>query len=432
MARHLLRSAALAVALALGLSTPAAAQINLDRQRGLQMLDQIHKDLVEHYFDPTFHGIDLGALVARARQRITAAESLGEIFAILGGLTLDLRDSHTMFDPPQRVQEVRYGWSWRATGDRLLIAAVAADSDAKAKGLRVGDAIVEVAGYTVTRANHGTLEYLLWTLRPQPRLRLVVERDGARRTLDIESRFVTHRTRLDLSDDMDRAAFLFQEALAQDGPPAPFHEWLADGVLYWRVPSLRFEAVRLGRHERAVRKATKLILDLRGNSGGAQGAMLEAASFFARDTEVLTRVTRKAREVLRTRKGGTPAAAEIVVLVDSHTASAAEILARFLQLRGARVVGDRTSGAVTNGWIFRHTAGDGEIKVLYRMYVAVADGVMPDGNRLEGVGVAPDVVALPTPDDLERRLDPVLAQAAAAFGITLDPQKAARLSRRPW
>lgn len=430
MARCALRSAAVAVAISLALSAPAAAQLNLDRQRGLQMLDQIHADLVEHYFDPTFHGIDLAALVARARQRIEAAGSLGEIFGILGGLTLDLRDSHTMFDPPRRVQDVRYGWSWRATGDRVLIAAVAGGSDAKAKGLRVGDAVVEIAGYAVTRANHDTLAYLLWNLRPQPRLILVVERDGARRTLDLESRFVTHQSRFDLSDTVDRAAFMFQEAFASEDPQAPFHEWLADGILYWRVASLRVEAVRIGRHERAVRQAKKVVIDLRGNSGGAQPAILEAASFFARDAEVFTRVTRQGRRVLRTRKGGTPAEAEVVVLVDSHTASAAEILARFLQLRGARVVGDRTSGAVTNGWVFRHAAGDGDVKVLYRMFVAVADGVMPDGKRLEGVGVAPDVVSLPTADDLERGLDPVLARAAAGFGVTLDPQKAAQLSRR--
>jgi hypothetical protein len=38
-------------------------------------------------------------------------------------------------------------------------------------------------------------------------------------------------------------------------------------------------------------------------------------------------------------------------------------------------------------------------------------------------------VALPAPDDFERNLDPALAQAAAAAGVTLDPQRADRLSR---
>ena len=41
-------------------------------------------------------------------------------------------------------------------------------SDAAAKGLRIGDTVVEVAGYALTRANHATIAYLLWELRPQP------------------------------------------------------------------------------------------------------------------------------------------------------------------------------------------------------------------------------------------------------------------------
>ena len=55
---------------------------------------------------------------------------------------------------------------------------------------------------------------------------------------------------------------------------------------------------------------------------------------------------------------------------------------------------------------------------------------VPDGSRLEGVGVQPDLLALPTPDDLEKDLDPVLAKAAASFGVTIDSQRAGRLSRQ--
>ena len=112
-------SCSLTLCLALGLSATVAAQsIAVDRQRGLQMLDQLREDLVEHYYDPSFHGLDLEALVDRARQRIGQAQSLGEIFGLLAGVCLDLKDSHTIFLPPQRVQDVHYGWSWRYVGDR--------------------------------------------------------------------------------------------------------------------------------------------------------------------------------------------------------------------------------------------------------------------------------------------------------------------------
>ena len=68
--------------------------------------------------------------------------------------------------------------------------------------------------------------------------------------------------------------------------------------------------------------------------------------------------------------------------------------------------------------------------MLYAVIVANSDVFMPDGSRLEGVGVQPDILALPTPDDLEKGLDPVLAKAAASFGVTIDSQRAGRLSRQ--
>jgi C-terminal processing protease CtpA/Prc len=105
------------------------------------------------------------------------------------------------------------------------------------------------------------------------------------------------------------------------------------------------------------------------------------------------------------------------------------MLAHFLQQRGAKVIGDPTPGLVRGSETKKHAAGDGEYKVLYAVQVTLFDIAMADGTRLEGRGVRPDVPAVPTPDDLERGLDPVLTQAAATFGVTLDPARAGRISR---
>ena len=118
----------------------------------------------------------------RARQRIGQAQSLGEIFGLLAGVCLDLKDSHTIFLPPQRVQDVHYGWSWRYVGDRALVDSIDDDGDARDHGLRVGDTVVDVAGYPLTRSNERVVRYLLTSLRPQPQLAVTVERDGARRS----------------------------------------------------------------------------------------------------------------------------------------------------------------------------------------------------------------------------------------------------------
>ena len=74
----------------------------------------------------------------------------------------------------------------------------------------------------------------------------------------------------------------------------------------------------------------------------------------------------------------------VVLLIDEHTTSGKEILARAFQ-RAARgpIVGARSAGAVVGGSAF--LLGDGSL-----LYLAVRD-LTVDGERLEGVGVAPDV-----------------------------------------
>jgi C-terminal processing protease CtpA/Prc len=432
MPRRSCTRAAGAALLALSLAIPAAAQsIAVDRRRGEQMLDQIREDLVEHYYDPTFHGIDLDALIDRARQRINAAGSLGEIFGLLAGVCLDLRDSHTIFLPPRRTQDVDYGWTWRYVGDRALVDFVAADGDARKQGLRVGDTIVDVAGYPLTRANHGTVRYLLTSLRPQPQLVVNVERDGTTRTLTVAARISKRRARLDLDNRLDRYVAEMQEAMAYAARPKPKQEWLADGVLYWRLTDFFDDPQTIRKHGEQLRKARRVILDLRDNPGGSVGVLMRVASLLVpKGTPVVRVVGRGEAETLAVAGDVEAFAGTIAVLVDARSGSSAEILARLLQQRGARVAGDRTMGAVTGAILLKHSAGEGDIKVLYGMLVTVSDVQMPDGSRLEGAGVMPDSVSLPSPDDLERGLDPVLVQAAAAFDVTLDPARAGRISRQ--
>lgn len=421
-----------AALLACVLAVPAAAQsIAVDRRRGEQMLDQIREDLVEHYYDPTFRGIDLDGLIDRARHRINAAGSLGEIFGLLAGVCLDLRDSHTVFLPPRRTQDVDYGWSWRYVGDRALVDFVDDDSDADRQGLRVGDTVVEVAGYPLTRTNHRTVHYLLTALRPQPQLAVDVERHGTLRTLTIAARITKRRARIDLDNSLDRYVAEMQEAMAYAARPKPKQAWLADGVLYWRLTDFFDDAPTIRKHGAQLRKARRVILDLRDNPGGSVGVLMRIAGLLVpKGTPVVRVAGRGEPETLVAGDDAEAFTGTVVVLVDARSGSSAEILARLLQQRGARIAGDRTMGAVTGAILLKHAAGDDAIKVLYGMLVTVTDMQMPDGSRLEGVGVQPDTVSLPSPDDLERGLDPVLTQAAATFGVTLDPARAGRISRQ--
>jgi len=77
------------------------------------------------------------------------------------------------------------------------------------------------------------------------------------------------------------------------------------------------------------------------------------------------------------------------VLIDSKSASAAEIFARLVQLekRGI-VIGDQSAGAVMEARSFSHKVGTDSV-IPYGTSMTDADVIMSDGKSIERVGVIP-------------------------------------------
>src|SRR4029079_19011941 len=117
----------------------------------------------------------------------------------------------------------------------------------------------------------------------------------------------------------------------------------------------------------------------------------------------------------------------LVVLVDSATGSAAEMIARVVQLekRGA-VIGDRTAGAFMTARMFPHTIGIDAI-AFYATTISIGDVRMADGGSLEHVCLVPDERALPTGADLAASRDPFLSRAIVRLGGDITPEDAGRL-----
>jgi carboxyl-terminal processing protease len=155
------------------------------------------------------------------------------------------------------------------------------------------------------------------------------------------------------------------------------------------------EALAEGR----LKDADGLVLDLRGGWGGAQA---EYTELFLGGAPVMTFAGRDGRESFATFRWRKP----VVVLVDEGTRSGKEVVAFGLQRRDVPLVGTRTAGALLGGRGF--LLSDGSLLVL-----AVSD-VRVEGERLEGVGVRPDIeVPFALPYAAGR--DPQLAAALAAL-----------------
>lgn len=136
-----------------------------------------------------------------------------------------------------------------------------------------------------------------------------------------------------------------------------------------------------------------MILDLRSNSGGLVTAQVEISSYFLEPGTNLGRsVARHSTRSSVTRQSSMRYDGPLVVLIGPTSASAAEITAYALRYhhRG-RLVGAETAGAVLAARSYP-LPGGGFVDV------AVADYLTPDGRRLEGVGVKPD---LPVAQTLE-------------------------------
>ena len=123
---------------------------------------------------------------------------------------------------------------------------------------------------------------------------------------------------------------------------------------------------------------------------------------------------------------------KIVVLVDSNSASIAELFARVMQLeRRGMVIGDLTSGSVMESKRFQEKQGTDTV-VVYGISIPEGDLIMGDEKSLEHVGVTPDEVVLPSVQDLANGSDPVLARAAEVLGVKLSPEEAGKAFPYEW
>jgi carboxyl-terminal processing protease len=365
----------------------------------------------KNFYDPQLKGLDWAALVEETRQRINTSNDAGQMLLAVSALLSQLQDSHTYFVPPRLTAQADFGFKARAYGNDVRVYEITKKGPAEKAGLQAGQTILSLNGVPLDRHNLRLVLRLVTRVVPARTLELQVASPGAQPlSVRIPARLITTREH----QYLDSVWRVVDEQRARDVHVNFSHREYGSAVSYVGIPSftaspdVTYSEISRARHAHA------LILDLRGNAGGWEQTMMTFMGFFTEVPDVLARrVSRSETQDLTIKPRNSGFRGSIIVLVDSDTASAAELATRYLQLsHKAVVVGDVTSGMVSQGRVIQEKIGARWV-MSFATVVTTAKLVMPNGEELEGRGVVPDVPCLPSPEDLVRGVDPCLDKAIA-------------------
>lgn len=416
--------------------TRAQQTLSASRESGRIMLSVLESDVMKNYYDPTFHGVDIEARFKKADEEIKLANSLPDILRIISDTMMSLDDSHTFFLPPGYAGRIQHGWTFQMIGDKCYVVAVQPGSNAEAQGLRAGDRVLSVEYVLPTRRDLWKLQYTIFVLAPRVALHVLVEKpDGKSVTYVTRAEVHQGKSIIELGTGMasDRND-LIREAETDARLNAHRYYEIGKEALIWKMPHFDLSEIKLNEMIDHARERKSLILDLRGNHGGDEETLVKLiGGLFDHDVKVGDMKRRKETKPLVAKTRGSKAfAGKLVVLVDSESGSAAEVLARVVQLeKRGEVIGDRTAGAVMRGRSFDHQLG-ATLVFFYGSSVSDADLLLPDGHSLEHSGVIPDELILPRASDLASQSDPVLARAAQLVGLNISPEKAGAMFPVEW
>jgi carboxyl-terminal processing protease len=429
------RNALIVLLMIAGWATAQNQFDNLQKDRAHQMLKDLADGIRKHYYDPALHGVDLEARIKTADQGIRNAANLGQAFVAIASVIDPLNDSHTFFVPPERNVRREYGYEEQMIGDHCFVTAVRPNSPASEK-LMPGDEVIGWEGYAPARDTLWKMAYLFNGLYSLPIQHLVVRAPGgAERKVEIAAKEHQQKLVLDLtSGDGDIWQLVRDEENSEHMARQRTAEF-SDKLMLWKMPEFELTDEEVDRLLKQARQYPFLVIDLRGNPGGlVKTLQYIVGGVMDHDVTIAKRTGRKPDLKPITSKSRRSAAfsGKLIVLIDSRSASAAELFARVVQLehRGT-VLGDHSSGSVMESIHYPWHQGV-DTQFYYGASITEADLMMGDGKSLEHTGVIPDESILPSPEDLEMGRDPVLSRAAKLAGLDLNPVAAGKLFPVEW
>lgn len=353
--------------------------------------EQVWQTVNEHFFDPNFNGVNWQDLREKYKPQAKQAQSKAELAQVINQMLTELGTSHTRFYTPdepayyqilgiflprdpalqRQMKAVLPGGKPEYSGigiftqpenDQTFIRAILDGSPAAKAGLQVGDRIVSVEGQPfqpiqsfADKANQPVKVLVQRSPQPENQQEITV----TPKRLDGTTMFL---------DAMKASVQVIQQAGRKIGY---VHVWSYAGEQFQN--QLEFELF-YGR----LKDVDSFVLDLREGWGGAMPSYL---NLYTAGNIKLTSRDRDQSTFTSNSAWSKP----VVMLVNEASRSGKEILAYgFQKHQIGLVVGAKTAGAVVQGSLF--AIKDGGV-----LYLAIADVHLDQNQRLEGVGVTPDI-----------------------------------------
>jgi carboxyl-terminal processing protease len=334
-----------------------SASVNTERYRALETLARGIFYLESLYYDP--NKVDQSDVVAHALRGITAS-----------------LDPHTVYMPKEAFKQLTIDTQGKFGGvgiivssdnGKLLVVSPIEDTPAFRAGIKAGDEIIEIDGSSVKKLKPGLATEKMRG-EPGSTLELTIVRKG-------EKKPQTYK--------LVREVINVQSVRGLD---------LGRGVLYARISSFQDNTTQelknaLDTHLKK-NPLTGLILDLRDNPGGLLDQAVGVSDLFIESGVIVSTVGRGKDDIERefAHKRGTYLNFPIIVLINSGSASASEIVAGALQdHERAFVLGTTSFGKGSVQTLVSLPDGSG-------LKITVARYFTPKDRSIQARGIEPDFV----------------------------------------
>ncbi len=329
----------------------------------------------------------------------TTVTDQAKVFGAIKGLAESLGDPYTTFLTPEEAKSLKSDLSGSLQGigailglqdGVLTVVSTIKASPAEKTGLLAGDAIIKVNDKPTEGLG---IDKAVQQIRGPKgtSVNLLIKRDGREFVMTIVRDNIT--TPIVTTKQYPNGVYLISVASFTETAPELFRTALRDFV-------------NSG--------STKLVIDMRNNTGGYLDAAIDMASWFLPSGQiVVTEDYGKSADPLVYRSKGYNlfnTALKVVILVNENTASAAEIFAGALKDNNKAVLVGKT------------TYGKGSVQELVPitsdtiLKVTVARWLTPTGASISLGGIKPDYEVELKPEDIKAKRDPQLDRALEISG----------------